>query len=82
MGQKDEKMTLPLKVKLHLKDGQKLAFEGVKFKATPVGVWIIEHDKPDITRLFPWGNIREVEIPFAVEDKKIVGVGPGMGSLG
>lgn len=79
MGQKGEKMTLPLKVKLHLKDGQKLFFEGGKFSATPIGVFIIEQDKPDITRIFPWGNIREVEIPFSLADKKIIGGTPGTG---
>jgi len=82
MEKEDAKMNLPLRVKLHLKDGQRLAFEKVKFKATPVGVWITERDKPDITRLFPWGAIYEVEIPFALEEKKIVGGAPGLGGLG
>ena len=82
MGKEDARMKLPVKVKLNLKDGQRLSWERVKFTATPVGVFIVDLDKPDITRVFPWGNIREVEIPATVESKKIIRGVPGVGSLG
>jgi len=33
---------------------------------------LIEQDKPDLARIFPWGNIRELGIPAALEPKKVI----------
>lgn len=81
MPKENEKMKLPLKIKLFLKDGQTLVFEGGKCSVTPFAVSITEMDKPEITRFFPWGNIRELEIPFSLEQKKVVQAGPGIGLM-
>lgn len=79
VAKQDENMKLPLKVKLYLQDKQVLVFEGVKVSLMPMTVNIIENDKPDITRIFPWTNIRELELPVAVDEKKVVQPGQGLG---
>ena len=43
---------------------------------------LIEQEEPDLTRIFPWGNIRELEIPAALEPKKVIMAQLGPGPLG
>jgi len=73
MNQDDPKMRLPLRVKLELVDGRRLFFNNIDLQATPIGVFIIEKDKPDITRIFPWTNVKELEIPAKIMKRKILG---------
>jgi len=79
VGKHEDKMKLPLKVKLYLKDGRSLFFEEGKVTITPFAVTVTEKDKPDITKFFPWGNIRELELPIAVEEKKVIQPGQVIG---
>ena len=51
MPERDSKLQFKPRVELLLKDGRELFFWSIKLNATPVGVMIIDPDKPQITKI-------------------------------
>lgn len=74
MDNEEPKVKLIPRVKINFLDGTQKSFEGIELDLTPLGAFIIEKDKPHITRIFPYTAIKEIEIPVRIKKTKIVGV--------
>ena len=70
----EPKLKLIPRVRIDFLDGDRKLFENIELDLTPLGAFIIEKDKPHITRIFPYTAIKEIEIPVRIKKTKIVGV--------
>lgn len=74
MQEEEPKVNLIPWVEIYFLDGDKIPLKDVEFQTIPLGVAIVEKDKPGVTRIFPLAAIKELRIPGRVIKKKIIGV--------
>jgi len=74
MQEEEPKLRLIPKVKIYFSDGELRPFQNVDIQINPIGIFVVEKDKPFLTKIFPWNNIKELELPVRIKKTKIVGV--------
>ena len=59
------------KLKIRLTNGEVLFFENAQIDIMPTAAFLHDRNKPNTTRIFPFANIIELEIPGNIVMSKI-----------